>query len=124
MKQILVIGLVLLSGCANLVFDSRQYDSFISLKEEIDIAKHHCNSSEQMKVHFDKIYVRLNHELLYASYRDNMKQTASSIRSLMEITNGAKQYYNHSTPSTSYCEIKINLLSAGLMPIITTLGGM
>lgn len=124
MKIVALLGVLLLVGCANVTFDSTQYDSFITIKETADYASNNCNNPIIVQQSLVELHRRLNHQLIYAKYRAYMDQMESSISSLLDIVDGAKKQYDSSEPSIAYCTAKMDNISAGATTIFATIGKM
>lgn len=123
-KQILIITLLLLTSCANITFDARQYDTLITIKEQVDSIKPVCSNPALVSTKLTTISELIKHEQTYAQYRRSAEQLTSSLTSVYDIVNNMQTRFQSETPSEVYCTSKTDMISAGMIAIISTLGKM
>jgi hypothetical protein len=122
MKKYLVLPFLMLTSCVNLTFDSRQYDSLITVKEISEKSVEYCNDKSDSVESLRAIRQILNHEFLYAKYRADQEILQTSILRLIGIVDEAQKRYKEETPSVAYCELKFQTISAGTTTVISTIG--
>lgn len=123
MKKILcMIMFLALSSCSVITYDSLQYDRFITLQEKLEQLKLNCGKFEAVaKVKELKGYV--DHMDRYAAHRIGAPEVASATASInLMVLELASQYDANNSPTSAYCQVKVDNINAGVSTIISALG--
>lgn len=126
MRRLALTFVFLLASCgysAYLKFDSQEYQNFIEVKSEADVARTYCSTDPTRALEVAllalpyKTAVAENYVL--ARGTTEVHGAAKILRELVEELRSA---YTKGTVSRAYCEIKYGNISAAAARIATTLG--
>jgi hypothetical protein len=122
MKKLIIVGLFLLGGCAiqPSLFDNVLYDHVVTLNEDIKLVKNSCGtlgfstSAKYLKYKSDIA-------LSYSEYRNTDVHNSLTVinKDLSELDTA---YENNKTPSKTYCDLKLQVISEELKLVIQGLG--
>ncbi|MGZ8924333.1 MAG: hypothetical protein ACXW2E_00485 [Nitrososphaeraceae archaeon] len=120
MKLVIVLSLFLFS-CANIQFDSLEYDRYITIKEIVD-SDSMC-SSVVVDQQLLRVKQLVDHQVLYASNRtDRVKITEATNNLKVMVDKLYSRYEQSNKPSLVYCQEKLKNISIGASVIIQVLG--
>jgi hypothetical protein len=122
MRKLICLAPLLLSGCANFVFDPVEFNNMVTVKELTTTAYNQCGTPEAAKP-IDQIQRLIDHQLLYSSYREARSVEFNiAIINLKEIADGLSSRYKTEVPSKVYCQEKLKLIASGSSTIARILG--
>lgn len=112
--------LLSLTGCFNLSFDALEYDRFIQIKEQSELAKTKC-ANINSKTFIADLKKLIDHQEFYTSNRqerENIKQSTATLKLMVD------SLYSKETYSQAYCEEKLDNISKGSLMMIQALGNL
>ncbi len=116
-----LIGLLLLTGCSSLNFDSLEYDRFISISERTNMLISKCDNSTYVKSQLVQLKDDVTHMNNYAKFRSNKPEVQQSTSNLYNLIEEMSTQYEGSV-SKIYCEQKLKTISTAADAIGETLG--
>ncbi len=123
MKLLSSLTLVLLlTGCANLTFDSTEFDGYVTLQETVDGIN--CESSD-VPQQIQILKKQIDHQFRYSNYRnDSRPLIASSAVEIKTMIDSLSSRYDitQRPPSVEYCKQKTKNISAGIQVLLKELG--
>lgn len=124
MKKILsIIAISTLVGCANVTFDSNEFDRYVTIKTISDKAKQQCGVSDvKVQVYVSAMSDMAVHEQVYAQYKWGSSQMLDASTNLSSIINNFSDMLTKGPVSKKYCEEKMDNISQGSIRVMQTLG--
>lgn len=124
MKKILsIIAISTLVGCANVTFDSNEFDRYVTIKTISDKAKAQCGVSDvKVQVYVSAMSDMAVHEQIYAQYKWGSSQMLDASTNLSSIINNFSDMLTKGPVSKKYCEEKMDNISQGSIRVMQTLG--
>ena len=117
-----------LGGCSIMSerFDSTEYQSFVSMKTEMDVIHNGCNSDKASdELQRGQLLVRVDAELKIASnYTKYIDPNAYGVVTILQkqTKEWTDRYNSQTAPSNGYCSIKSELIQTELDKVLTALG--
>lgn len=129
---ILLVSVVLLSGCAQVnklydayfmaKFDVNEYQYAARIRTQAQIGAPKCGTPDVIK-HVDDIYSTASEYKNYAQKIPRNENSAKLAETLIEITNEFhKRYQGDKPPSAAYCKLKFAAIERSSEHIQTVLG--
>ena len=124
MKKILsIIAISTLVGCANVTFDSNEFDRYVTIKTISDKAKAQCGVSDvKVQVYVSAMSDMAVHEQVYAQYKWGSSQMLEASTNLTSIITNFNNMITKGPVSKKYCEEKMDNISQGSIRVMQTLG--
>lgn len=123
MKKIMLVGVLLLSGCSSLNFDSLAFDRFVSISERADKLSEKCSDADYVRDHASILLDNVTHMNNYAVHRGATPEINSSVATLHSMVQEFNdRYQKNMQPSKVYCEQKLKTISTAASAISDTLG--
>lgn len=122
MKLLSLTLIVLLTGCANLTFDSTEFDGYVTLQETVDGIN--CESPDTYK-QVELLKKQIDHQFRYSNYRnDSRPLIASSAVEIKTMIDSLSSRYDikQNPVSVEYCKQKTKNISAGIQVLLKELG--
>jgi hypothetical protein len=122
MKKILsILAISTLVGCANVTFDSNEFDRYVTIKTISDKAKLKCGTSD-VQPYVLAMSDMATHEQVYAQYKWGSSQMLDASTNLNSIITNFNTMLNTTPISKKYCEDKMDNISQGAVRVMQTLG--
>lgn len=128
MKKIIILmmSIVMMSGCSTLAFDGLQFDRYVTIYETTDGLQTLCDKPEKrqiLKAKIDELDLYVGHMKTYADFRGNNQEVQTVTSSIASMISELKQRYaDGNVPSAAYCQEKLIFIRDGAKTITGTLG--
>lgn len=114
MKKLVLMLVLLLSGCTNIQFLEGEYKSYVETKIEVEMLEPSCGELQNKEV-IDKVYVKMYESYLYTHYlknREDLKKATTDALVILKELKERKKF------SIAYCTEKAKLLNSAIESIL------
>jgi excinuclease UvrABC ATPase subunit len=123
MKRLLLLTLLVLSGCSSLAFDPVQFDRLVSVSERAEKMIGSCKKPDVIDAQTTVLLSDVSHMKSYANHRSKSPEISNSINTLHSlILELSSRYTPKESPSVLYCQEKLENISKTAGAISDTIG--
>ena len=116
MKKLLIVSVLLLSGCSSLIeaylmkYDTNEYFLITDVRTAAQLGQTHCDDAVASKANAEQLAAKTLTLMNFAQYQPHNKPVQNSSIELNKIAQGLNDQYRTGSVSTVFCRIKFKIV--------------